>query len=1006
MVRTSALAGCLLSLSLALGATHASAQVQTGSVFVKTVDEQGASVPGATITLTSPVLPSPLTAVTDASGGARFQSLTVGRYTVRIALQGFQTINRESVVVVQNQTTSLDFTLTVSAMSEEITVKGESPVVDAKSASVAVNLDSALLETTPGGKDIWNILEYKIPGIVFNAPDVGGNQGGLQRAFTTRGTPNSQNVQLVNGVNVGDPAAIGFSMNYYEPSTFENISVMTGAQDISMGTSGTMINMVTRSGTNRFGGLTLGTYQGKPTQWDNVDENLLKSGFRPEAQATGMITNFNVQAGGPLVKNRLFYFGSLNDQRTHVNVPGYPAISPPQLPPILSGNTEDRTDITSASGKMNFALSGANRFEGYANRQWYDKPNRGASTTNTLDSNPKEYDTFVITQLSWSSIVSSRLVGDTKFAYSNTHFPLNQKTDRQTLLDNSTNVRHWNNLTSALMFRRRLQFTSNWNFYVPQFAGGRHELRAGIDNGYTPEDVTTTRAGDVSLTYRSQQGTATQPPGPVQVTIFNTPLIVKRAVNQTAIYGQDSFSFGRAVIIAGVRWERVEGFIPSQERPPNQYFPPGHTIDGLNVTLATGGVLTRYVVPDSFAEVRNSPLWKDWAPRISGTYDLTGQGKTVVKLSAGKYLDQIGTGTPGPNPNGTVSQTYTWIDQNNDLQFQPGSAVWDGFRYVGGEFGALSSTSIPNPNPFDRSLKRTWRREITAGIDHELFPGTRLSITYTSRRTRRAQGTLDTEIDEWPSRYTEIQVTDPGRDGRIGTGDDQPLTVYNLNPDVTVSPRTVNDDRLGNRYDGIDIVATKRYSRGITVLAGYTYGKERVDWTSLANPNAAFVNAAGISGGRRHNFKSTGSVLLPYDITVGANFKIDSGLPITRTLLISGCTGTNTTNCLRQGNTTVNAEPRGSLELPSLAVFDLRAGRLFNVNGQRFELTMDVYNLTNANTVWDVRTGTGLTNVRYANDPTQPITQIATFMSPTGILGPRIIRFNVTYWFGEGSTRR
>ena len=150
----------------------------------------------------------------------------------------------------------------VSTVTEEVTVRGETPVVDTKSANVSVNLDAKLLDTTPGGKDIWNILEYKVPGLVFDTPDVGGNQGGLQRAFTSRGTPNSQNVQLLNGVNVGDPAAIGFSMNYYEPSTFENIQVTTGAQDISMGTSGTLINMVTRSGTNRFGGQTLATYQG------------------------------------------------------------------------------------------------------------------------------------------------------------------------------------------------------------------------------------------------------------------------------------------------------------------------------------------------------------------------------------------------------------------------------------------------------------------------------------------------------------------------------------------------------------------------------------------------------------------------------------------------------------------------------------------------------------------------------------------------------------------------
>jgi len=988
-----------------LGAAPAWAQVQTGSIFVKAVDEQGAAVPGAALTLTGTVLPRPLTGVTDSTGAFRFQSLTLGRYTLRITLTGFQTINREDVVVVQNQTTTLDFTLKLSSVSEEVTVRGETPVVDTKSANVNVNLDAMLLETTPGGKDIWNILEYKIPGLVFDTPDVGGNQAGLQRAFTSRGTPNSQNVQLVNGVNVGDPAAIGFSMNYYEPSTFENIQVTTGAQDISMGTSGTLINMVTRSGTNRFGGQTLGTYQGKGTQWDNIDESLREKGFRPEAQAVGFISNFNFQAGGPFAPNKLFYFGSVNDQRTHVNVPGYPAISPPQLAPILSGNAQDRTDIKSASGKLTYSLNASNRLEGYANRQWYDKPNRGASASNTLDSNPKEDDTFVITQISWNSVISSRLVADTKLAYSNTHFPLDQKTDRQTLLDNSTGVRHWNNATSALMFRRRVQFTSNWTYFLPSLFGGRHEFRFGLDNGYTPEDVTTTRVGDVSLTYRSQQGTAAQPPGPVNVTIFNSPLLVKRAVNQTAIYGQDSYSIGRLTVIAGLRWERVEGYIPPQDRSDNRYFPPGLEINGLNVSLNTGGVLTRYVVPERFDEVKASPLWKNWAPRASGTYDLMGTGKTVLKFSIGKYFDQIGTGTPGPNPNGAVSQTYGWNDVNGDLQFQPGDAVWNGFRYVGGEFGTGNvTTSIPNPNPFDRTLRRTYRREITAGVDHELFEGFRLSVTFINRRTYDPQGTIEADVDQWDSKFTQIQVPEPGRDGLFNTGDEGSLVVYTLNPGQTISTRTVNDSRLGNRYNGIEIVGTKRYGRGVTLLGGYTYSSEKVDLTSLANPNAAYVNAEGVSGGRRHNFKVSGSYLLPYQITFGANFRISSGLPITRTYSVPGCSGSVVTECLSQGNQTVNAEPRGSEELPALATLDLRAGRLFSVSGQRFELSMDVYNVTNANTPFDVRTGTGRTNIRYANDPTQPVTQIATYLSPTGILGPRIIRFNVTYWFGPSAS--
>jgi hypothetical protein len=371
-------------------AAPAWAQVQTGSILVKVVDDQGAAIPGVTVTVTSPVLPQPLVGVTDSSGTKNFTALAVGTYAVKSTLSGFQTVTREGVVVVQNQTVSIETAMKVGAMTEEITVTGASPVVDTKSATVATNLDAMLLDTTPGGKDIWSILEYKIPGLVFDTPDVGGNQAGLQRAFTSRGTPNSQNVQTVNGVNVGDPAAIGFSMNYYEPATFENVQVTTGAQDISMGTSGTLINMVTRGGTNRFGGQFAGSYQGKKTQWDNVDETLKQAGLRPEGQAVDYISNANIQAGGPLLPNRLFYFANANNQQTHVNVFGFPAVSPPQIPQLLSGNERDSTEIWSGSGKLTYSLGASNRFEGYGNYQWYDKPNRGAGARGTQDYKTKE----------------------------------------------------------------------------------------------------------------------------------------------------------------------------------------------------------------------------------------------------------------------------------------------------------------------------------------------------------------------------------------------------------------------------------------------------------------------------------------------------------------------------------------------------------------------------------------------------------------------------------------
>ena len=967
------------------------AQIQTGSILVKAVDEQGAIMPGATVTISSPVLPRALEGTTDASGVFQVPGLVPGTYTIKVSLQGFQAHIREDVIVRQGQTANIDTPMKVGALTEAVTVKGESPVVDTRSVGSRTNIDSALLESTPGGKDIWNILEYKAPGVVVETPDVGGNQGGLQRSMSARGTPNAQNTQLLNGVNVNDPAAQGFSMNYYIPSAFENIQVSTGAQDISVGTGGVFINMVTKSGTNRFQGQALQTYQGKHTQSNNIDDTLLAAGFRRDGNSTELISNSNFQAGGPLLKDRLFYFGSANYQATHVKVPGFPAVAPSYIQtPLLGTSDQDTTDIVAGEGKVTYQLGNANRFEGYLSKQRYDKPNRFAAVNITQESASKELDTFVVAQLTYNRVLTDRMFLDSKASYNNTNFPLYQKTDLQPITDTANNNTAYRNRASTqIMFRRRVQFMANWQYYVPQLTGGRHEFKAGVDNGFTPEDVDTTRVDDVNLTFRSLPA-----PTAATVTIFNSPLHQRRAVMSTAFYGQDSYTVGRLNIVGGVRWERIEGYLPAQTTPASRYFPDGLVFQGVTIN----GVVQNYTVRKQFDAVRHDPLWHNWAPRAAVTYDLFGTGKTALKFSWGKYLDQISTGTP-PNHNANINQQYVWNDLNGDLVFQPGNAAWDGLRYVGGEFGTLNNTNNLAVATFDRSLRRPYRNEITVSVDHQLFPNTAVSVAYLNTRERDVQGTLDQSMDQWDALYTPTPLRDPGRDGVLGTADDSDITAFSLNQGAVTSTRTVNDDRLATRYHGMDVVLTRRSARG-NMLAGYTYSRTTQDLVSLNNPNNVRVNAEGESGGRRHNLKATGSYELPKKIVVAGNFRLQSGLPITRTWTVPTCSASVVANCVRQ-NLTINAEPRGSEQLPILPTLDLRAGRFFDFGNDRVELSVDVYNVTNANTVFATRTATGLTQIRVNGDPAAPITPIPTFLSPTQFLAPRVVRFNVTYNFNR-----
>ena len=141
----------------------------------------------------------------------------------------------------------------------------------------------------------------------------------------------------------------------------------------------------------------------------------------------------------------------------------------------------------------------------------------------------------------------------------------------------------------------------------------------------------------------------------------------------------------------------------------------------------------------------------------------------------------------------------------------------------------------------------------------------------------------------------------------------------------------------------------------------------------------------------RAQLQVDGSYLLPWDIQLGGNFRAQSGQPYTRTLLVTGL-NQNT------AGVTVNAEPRGKYLLPSVKT-DLRLGKIFRFGTNEFEADMDVYNVTNSNAVFNVRNGTGLQTVTDFTNNTS--VRIAQFGSPIGVLGPRIVRFNVSYKFGR-----
>ena len=183
---------------VALAALPVSAQVQTGSILVRVTDAQGSAVPGVRSRSQARCsCPGTMAGVTDTGGVNRFPSLQPGIYSVKLELQGFRTVVRENVHGGQvGQTVPLDSA--VAGGDGCRNGHGDRHLTGDRHdhANTSVNLGEQLLQHTPGGRDIWALVESKVPSLVMSRPDVGGTSGGLQGTFSARGTASAQNTSV------------------------------------------------------------------------------------------------------------------------------------------------------------------------------------------------------------------------------------------------------------------------------------------------------------------------------------------------------------------------------------------------------------------------------------------------------------------------------------------------------------------------------------------------------------------------------------------------------------------------------------------------------------------------------------------------------------------------------------------------------------------------------------------------------------------------------------------
>jgi hypothetical protein len=347
--------GLLIAAALFLTVVPSAAQETTGIISGVVRDPQGLAVPGATVTITGSQ--GSKTTVTESSGRFTVSFLTPGTYTVRSELQGFKPVERQNVVVGLGQTVDLDLRTEVGGLTENVTVAAESPVIDRTTTTIGTNIDSALLSRLPVGRRFSDTL-YVAPGV-----STGGTVGEANPSIS--GGSGLENQYVVDGVNItnqgygalGSYSIVFGSLGNGTPFDFmQEVQVKTGGYEAEFGqATGGVVNVVTKSGTNTLRGTVFG--YSRPESMESSFKQIVTPNGTVNTTAT-QLSDVGVEAGGPVLKNRLFFFGAADPQWERRTF-----IAPDDFPLSSLGEVNRDRQITSYAAKGTWQVSQNHRLD-------------------------------------------------------------------------------------------------------------------------------------------------------------------------------------------------------------------------------------------------------------------------------------------------------------------------------------------------------------------------------------------------------------------------------------------------------------------------------------------------------------------------------------------------------------------------------------------------------------------------------------------------------------------
>ncbi len=964
----------LLALAVLLSAAPGWAQtdVTTGRIVGQVLDQDGQPLPGASVEAKNKGTGLALTSVSDARGQYRIVNVPVGTYDVTSKLSGFQTRSRTGITVTIGSAITVEFRMSLATVAEAVTVTAEAPVVETTQTRSETTVDNTAIQALP-------VTGRNFTDFVLLTPNT---QRETQRGNLALGGQRGINTMVtVDGVDYTNAffggvtgAAEGRSPMSISQEAVREFQVVQAGGSAEFGRSGGgFVNVITKSGTNDFHGSLLGYY--RPSDWSAK----LANGTDPRDSKRH---NLGGSLGGPIMRDKLFFFGSYEAQRQNTTIPLsssvaadekiIAAIYDPNYP--ISGSEYIQGSNSDAYfGRLDLQANDQHRITGRASYTEYNGPN-GTYTSSTMAAahNGVEGMKSLSTVLQWNGMFGSSIINDLNLQYGKEDTPRENQPAGANLPE--LQIYDGGPTLGGVYFLPITASQKRYTFYdSATFLMGNHVFKGGVEYNYTAMD---------QIFKGSWRG----------VFLFQSTTV--NGVKYSALDNLKSGKWNEYREFLGLNGLTADeagqynqpqreyaGFIQDQWyinpkltatiglRYEYQQNPKAPVLDAAKMLNPSSGLVT----PD--AEIPSAT--NQWSPRLSLAYSL--DSKTVFRLSMGRYFARF--------PAILTSQLYTsngiqgtqYIISNVGAfgpsagQVAPGwGASFDPTRIQ--QLGNLPpGTKIATPGAFviNPDFKNSHTDQIILGAEREFF-GMSFGLEGQYAKGYDLERTSDLNLVASTNPAVDCPALDP-RSGVTCYGLYNPTTkrssTHRLNPAYGRISYYTSDAR--SEFWGVTLKMRKNFANGFRFFGAITRASDKDNDSN--ERNYAGIGAEDVNNLDLNWSPSDRDIEWRFLTNLSYERKITSFLDGFAGVVFNYQTGRPYTPGAGQdlnldGNTvdrpTVNGDHlgRNSYRYPDFYTLDLRVGVGFPLGPGKLSVFAECFNCTNT-------ANRGVSNTTYGVGP-------------------------------------